>query len=164
MKLGIMSDSHGRVHAVRQARILLERAGAEAIVHCGDVGGLDVLDELAGCPCWFVWGNMDDPAPAWRGHVEALGLPWPDGPLKLRLADKRLAVFHGHELGFSRAAQAAKHDYLLYGHTHQRDDRRIAAMRMINPGALHRAATKTVALLDLANDSLQFLALQAHPV
>ena len=157
MKLGIMSDSHGRAHVVRQARILLEWAGAEAIVHCGDVGGLDVLDELGGCPCWFVWGNMDDPVPAWQGHVEALGLPWPDGPLELHLAGRRLAIFHGHEPEFDPALQAARHAYLLYGHTHERSDQRIAAMRVINPGALCRAAMKTVALLDLDNDSLQFL-------
>lgn len=164
MKLGIMSDSHGRAHVVRQARILLEWAGAEAIVHCGDVGSLDVLDELSGCPCWFVWGNMDDPAPAWRGHVEALGLPWPNGPLELHLAGKRLIVFHGHEPGFSRAMRTATYHYLLYGHTHESDDQRIAAMRVINPGALCRTATETVALLDLNDDSLQFLDVQATHV
>jgi len=161
MKLGIMSDNHGRMHAVRQARIELEQAGAEAIVHCGDIGGPDVLDELAGCTCWFVWGNMDDPAPSWRGHVEALGLPWPNGPLELHLAGKRLAVFHGHEPGFARAMRAAQYDYLIYGHTHRCADQQVGTMRVVNPGALHRAAARTVALLDLADDSLQFLDVQA---
>jgi len=161
MKLGIMSDSHGRVPEVRQARIQLEQAGAEAIVHCGDVGGLDVLDELAGNSCWFVWGNMDEPSPTFQGHVEALGLPWPDGPLELYLAGKRLIVCHGHEPWFGQAMRTHKYDYLLYGHTHQRNDQFVGTMRAINPGALHRTAIKTVALLDLADDSLQFLEVQA---
>jgi len=161
VKLGIISDSHGRIIPLRQALIQLDQAGAEAIIHCGDVGSLDILDELADRRCWFVWGNMDDPRPSWQGHVEAIGLTWPNGDLELQLAGKRLAVFHGHEPGFRQASQAPRYDYLLYGHTHQRSDQHVGDMRVINPGALHRTPMKTVALLDLTDDSLQFLEIQS---
>jgi len=46
---------------------------------------------------------------------------------------------------------------LLQGHTHVRQDLRVSKMRIINPGALHRANPKTVALLDTSADSLEFL-------
>ena len=154
MKLGIMSDSHGRVPLVRQALSVLKAAGAQAIVHCGDVGGLEVLDEMLGWQCWFVWGNSDRPWPSWEHHVRALGLPWPDGPLSLTIADKKVAVFHGHEHGIEAAAEPGVHDYLLHGHTHQYDDYRRGPLRVINPGALHRVSVPTVALLDLATDKL----------
>lgn len=157
VKLGIMSDSHGRVALVRAALGLLDEAGAEGIVHCGDVGGLAVLEELAGRRCWFVWGNADLPGPGWRAEVQALGLPWPQGPLTLELAGKRIAVYHGHEPGFAQVLQAAEHDYLLRGHTHQREDHRVGRMRVINPGALRRGWTKSVALLDLDSDLLRFM-------
>lgn len=157
MKLGILSDSHGRVDAVRKALQVLDRAGAEAFIHCGDVGGLDVLDELAGRRCWFVWGNTDDPRPSWRAHVAALGLPWPEGPVELALDGKRIGVFHGYERGFREALRDCRYDYLLHGHTHERDDYREGRMRVINPGALHRVATKTVAILDLQTDQVEFL-------
>jgi putative phosphoesterase len=156
MKLGILSDSHGQVQRTRDAIDLLCRHGAEALVHCGDVGGLDVLDELAGHRCWFVWGNTDAPRPAWRDHLATLDLPWPDGPLDLPLAGKRIAVFHGHEHGLKDVVTQAEHDYLLHGHTHQADDYRRDGMRIINPGALHRASRKTVALLDLAADEVKY--------
>ncbi|HOB75144.1 MAG TPA: YfcE family phosphodiesterase [Phycisphaerae bacterium] len=159
MKLGILSDSHGQVTPIRQALHVLERAGAEAIVHCGDVGGLEVLEELAGWRAWFVWGNTDEPRPPWRAQVQTLGLPWPEGPLELSLDGKRVGVFHGHERGFHQAIREARYDYLLHGHTHQHDDYYEGRMRVINPGALHRASVRTVALLDLQTDELRFLEL-----
>lgn len=157
MKLGILADSHGRTDLVRQALTLLKKAGAQAVVHCGDVGGLDVLEELAGWRAWFVWGNTDFPRLSWRPQIEAMKLPWPDGPLEITLADKRIGVFHGHEYAWQRAMTAAELDYLLHGHTHQADDYRMGSMRIINPGALHRARFKSVALLDPETDTLEFI-------
>lgn len=160
MKLGIMSDSHGRVVLVRQAVSILKAAGAQALVHCGDVGGLEVLDEFLGWQCWFVWGNTDRPWPSWEHHVRALGLPWPDGPLSLTIAGKKVAVFHGHEQGIQAAVEPGVHDYLLHGHTHQYDDYRRGSLRVINPGALYRVSVPTVALLDLATDKLTLFELR----
>jgi uncharacterized protein len=157
MKIGIISDSHGQLRAVRRAVSLLTTAGAEGIIHCGDLGGLEVLDELTGRPCWFVWGNTDFPHEAWRKHVEALDLTWPTIPMEITLAGKRLAIFHGHEREFTKAIQTASYDYLFHGHTHTRDDYRMGKMRIINPGALQRVRDKTVALLDLSTDDLNFL-------
>lgn len=157
MKIGILSDSHGRSLRVRQALHQLDELGAEAFVHCGDLGGPHVIDELAGRRCWFVWGNTDDRDPNLRSYVESLNLPWPNGPLELDLDGKRIAVFHGHESAFRKAIQQPNHDYLLYGHTHRRDDRQLGSMRVINPGALHRALVRTVALLDLHENRVEFL-------
>jgi uncharacterized protein len=157
MKIGIMSDSHGRVQRVRDALVVLDAAGAEAIVHCGDVGGSAVLEELVDRRCWFVWGNTDYPDPAWRAEVEALGLPWPDGPAEFTVAGRRIAVYHGHEPGFEAAIRSGKVDYLLHGHSHRQADYRVGRTRVINPGALHRAAVPTVAVLDVVGDDLTVL-------
>lgn len=157
MKIGIMSDNHGRLRPVRRALELLEAAGAECIIHCGDTGGVETLELLAGRLMWFVWGNTDFPQTAWRSAVEALELPWPNGTLRLTLAGKDIAVFHGHEPDFSEMLKKGGCDYLLYGHTHRAFDYRHDKMRIINPGALHRVAVKTVALLDLHADTVEFI-------
>jgi putative phosphoesterase len=157
MKLGIMSDSHGRVQRVRDALAVLDAAGAEAVVHCGDVGGPEVLEEFAGRRCWFVWGNTDYPQPSWRPSVEALGLVWPDGPVEFTVGDRRIAVYHGHERGFEGAIRSGKADYLLHGHSHRQADYRVGPTRVINPGALHRVGVPTVAVLDVESDDLAFL-------
>jgi predicted phosphodiesterase len=67
-----------------------------------------------------------------------------------------ILVFHGHEPGFARALGTQGADYVLHGHTHVTRDERIGKTRIINPGALCRAAKKTVATLDLAADVLTF--------
>jgi putative phosphoesterase len=145
---------------VRQGVAALEAAGADVFVHCGDVGGPEVLEELAHRGCWFVWGNTDAPWATWRPQIEALGLPWPDGPLELHLSGKRLAVYHGLERSLQEAVRSGKYDYVLHGHSHRCEDYRSRGTRVINPGALHRTSQPTVALLDLDTDELEFLPIE----
>lgn len=157
MLVGIMSDSHGRHLMARRAVELFSRLDVEHVIHCGDVGDADVFDELLGLPLTFVWGNTDEPHAALLAHLKATGIQPPDGvPRRVTLGGKRFAVYHGHERGFGRAVEAPDVDYILHGHTHCRCDDRRGAARIINPGALHRAATLTVATLDTAGDELTF--------
>jgi putative phosphoesterase len=166
--LGILSDTHGQRQHTATAIRLLQQAGAEAFVHCGDLGGVEVLEELAGLPAWVVLGNSDYPDAALTRYAEALGLvAAPEVPLRIRLAGRSIAVFHGHEPEFSRVvgqtldtgklpANFGECDYLLHGHTHVACDAFVGPVRVINPGALHRALARTVATLDLETDKLSF--------
>jgi uncharacterized protein len=162
MLVGIMSDSHGRHLAVREAVEWFASRGVAHVIHCGDVGGRDVFDELLAMPCTFVWGNCDMPDGRTLGYVDSLGLNAPANvPTLVSLDGARFAVFHGHEPEFARAAETLDVDYLLHGHTHERRDLRVHGTRVINPGALHRARTKTVAILDTATDELAFHEIRA---
>src|ERR1041384_6645630 len=101
MILGLLSDTHGQPERAARAIALLREKGASAFIHCGDVCSEGVLDALAGLQAWVVWGNCDLPE-ALRHYAASLGLPTPTGiPLRLRLDDKRIAVFHGHEREFT---------------------------------------------------------------
>ena len=75
----------------------------------------------------------------------------------VELAGRRVGVVHGHLGSDVRRALAARPDYLLSGHSHVASDRVIGGVRRINPGALHRAAEYTVALLDLGTGEARFL-------
>ena len=58
MKIGVVSDTHGFFDA-RLGELL---AGVELILHAGDVGNLEVLDELERiAPVRAVKGNIDSP-------------------------------------------------------------------------------------------------------
>ena len=158
--IGILADSHGRHLAVRQAIGVFDKLGVSHVIHCGDVGGIEVFDELVGRPCTFVWGNMDLPDNALLAYLRTVGIRPPDGaPARLTLDGKSFAVFHGHERVFARAAQTLDVDYILHGHTHVARDERVGDKHIINPGALHHARRKTVATLDTATDELTFHAL-----
>ena len=156
MLVGIMSDSHGDTVATAQAVELLIQHGAKKLFHCGDICGADVLSELAGHDSVFVWGNCDDFSSDLEAYVTTLGLPWPRPPIRIEIAGKRIAVCHGHEKDFRVAPAEPGVNYLFYGHTHRYADQHHGNCRLINPGALHRAAIKTVATLDLRSDELKF--------
>ncbi len=157
MLIGILSDSHGRGLAVRNAMALFDKLGVEQVIHCGDIGGTAVFDELVGRPCTFVWGNMDVPDSALAAYLNTVGIRPPDGvPLRLTFDGKTFAVFHGHEPGFNRALATLAVDYILHGHTHVTRDEFRQQTRIINPGALHRARRKTVATLNTATGELVF--------
>ena len=60
MKVGVISDTHGLLRA--EALAALE--GCERIIHAGDIGNLEILDQLASiAPLHVVRGNNDLDAP-----------------------------------------------------------------------------------------------------
>lgn len=158
MLIGIMSDTHGDHLAARRAVELFDQYEVKHIIHCGDVCGTNVLDELVGHPVSFVWGNMDEPNGAMYAYLRSVGLDAPaEVPLRLILDGTRFAVFHGHEGGFENAITTLDVDYILHGHTHVARDETVGSKRIINPGALYRAKTKSVATLDTSSNELIFL-------
>jgi uncharacterized protein len=158
MRVGIISDTHDKVRRTNSAVELLVAEGAEALIHCGDVTGPDVVHVCGVLPSTFVLGNndwVDDPALRQAiDEVKGVFLGWGG---EVTLAGKRLAVTHGHLTREVHRLAHTQPDYLLFGHSHQPSDRREGSTRWINPGALQRARNYTVALLELETDVLKFL-------
>lgn len=157
MKIGIMSDTHDKVDRTARAVAALIRAGAEVLVHCGDVTGPAVVRRCAGLPTIFVYGNNDYDHDALNRAVAAIGGRTLGRGGWFDLGGRRIAVTHGDLAGEVRRVLASEPDYLLSGHSHLPSDERRGDVRWINPGALHRASRWTVAVLDLESDQLEFL-------
>ena len=155
MILGLMSDTHGRLEAARLAVVQLRSRGAEYLIHCGDVGQTGVIDFLAGEPAAFVWGNNDFDRHEGAKYAEMIGVRCLDDFGELELDGRRIAVTHGDNPPLlRRLLDAGRYDYLFTGHTHVPHDKKLGGTRWINPGALYRAAKRTVATLDLQTDTL----------
>jgi putative phosphoesterase len=158
MLIGILSDTHDRVDAAAAAMKLLRGQNCEFFIHCGDVGNEGVLDCLAGERAAFVWGNNDFGEPDLVRYAERLGIQCLGRFGDMTLDGKRFAITHGDDVRLIKRLLASQdYDYLLQGHTHMKTDRREGRTRLINPGALYRAAVKTVATLDTNRDELRFL-------
>ena len=158
MLIGIISDTHDKLTRTRIAVDMLQTVGAQALVHCGDFVEPDLLAVCAGQPVYFVLGNNDlDSARALEAMGDAIGATFLGWGGVIDLGGKRIGITHGHTHGDYKRVLAANPDYLLMGHSHVAEDRRQGAVRLINPGALHRANPYTVALLDLETDNLCFL-------
>jgi putative phosphoesterase len=144
--IGLVSDTHGLVRP--ELHTVLE--GVELILHAGDVGGDDVLDELATiAPVEAVYGNTDAP-----------GRPRLSQAIVRAVGEVRIHVSHGHELGSptpARLLAAYPAEVLVYGHTHRPLVARAEGRLVINPGAAGPRRfdiEPSVALLTIDGDSV----------
>jgi len=160
--IGLLSDTHGRVEAARAGVKLLRERGATMLIHLGDVGSEAVLDELVGVEAHVVFGNCDYDDDSLTRYAELMGITVHHPLGRLEVDGRRLAFTHGHVQHLLEFALRQGADYVLHGHTHVRRDERCEGRRVINPGALHRASPLSVALLDPARDTLEFLDVPSH--
>jgi putative phosphoesterase len=158
MRLGILADTHNELARTQVAVQLLRSAGAEALIHCGDLSSPPIVAACAVLPCWFVFGNHDsDNVPALQRAAEETGAVCLGWGGVAECAGKRIGVAHGHMTIDLRRVLAQQPDYLLFGHSHHASDVSDGAVRRINPGALYRADEYTVALLEVETGELQVL-------
>ncbi len=157
MRVGILGDTHDKVERTRAAAGLLVDVGAEILVHCGDITIPEVVYELASLPSFFVFGNCDFELDDLRRAIATIGGTCLERGGIIDLPGHRLAVTHGDSADELHRLEAERPEYLFSGHTHKALDVHRGPTRFINPGALHRAPTWTVAVLDLASRHLELL-------
>ena len=146
IRIGLISDTHGllrpSVHDAFQ--------GVELILHAGDVGGDEILDELALiAPVRAVFGNTDD-----------ISNPRLSASIDIVVGGLRIHVSHGHELGVPKpdkllARYAA--DVIVYGHTHKPLITKADGRLVVNPGAAGAARfdlKPSVAILEIGNSGV----------
>jgi len=151
MKIGVVSDTHGRLEITRKAIHLLRERGAELILHCGDIDCPMTVRLFSQIPSHFVFGNWDLRPTRLKSAIAEIGGVWHDEIGRLDVAGKRLAWLHGHVRGQRQRLETTdEFDFLFYGHSHKHEVHRAGRTTVVNPGALHRAKTKTVVLVDLS--------------
>lgn len=158
MLIGALSDSHGRVDTTRRAVEMLKDRGAQMLLHLGDVGSVQVLDLLAGIPAGFVFGNTDMDRKHLEMHAQAIGIRC-YGAMGRLISDDRVVNFlHGDDFRqMQKLIDTEDCDLLLHGHTHVRNVEDFGRVRIVNPGALHRAHPHTVALIDTISRHVEFV-------
>ena len=117
--IGVISDTHGllRVEALAMLR------GCDAIVHTGDIGKPEVLEQLAELA----------PLTAIRGNVDTWATDLPDTAV-LTLAGKRFYVIHNvKELDLD--PRSAGFAAVISGHSHMPKRETRDGVLFLNPGS-----------------------------
>jgi putative phosphoesterase len=169
MKICVVSDSHDRAPMLTAAVTAAKKAGAELVIHCGDLIGAMTLRPLLqlGLPVHVVHGNnLGDPVALWNLCSSSAGLIIYHGPdIDLRLAGRRL--FATHYPHYARGlACTGDYDVVCCGHSHEASVVQQPTLGggmtwLVNPGSVAGlGAPATWLLVDLVSFDFEIRPLQ----
>jgi putative phosphoesterase len=129
---------------------MLESLGVEAVLHCGDIGSLAVVELFAQWPTHFVFGNCDTDLDRFADAIGKLGQHCHGVFGDLEFAGVRVALLHSHDgRRFRQVIDRGEYGLVCYGHTHVAAIDRRGDTVVLNPGAIYRAIPHSVAVVDL---------------
>lgn len=124
-RVGLISDTHNML----RPQVFDVFEGVDLILHAGDVGDDDILDELETiAPVYAVRGNTD--------RIDNPRLP--ESRELLINGSLRVHVSHGHEVGAKPITLVAAYgdaNVIVYGHTHRELITETDGTLVVNPGA-----------------------------
>jgi putative phosphoesterase len=163
VKLAIVSDSHDRAEALAAAVRAAKAEGAQAVIHCGDLIGVNTLklSVKEGLPIHLIHGNnLGDAAALYGFSMRSEGkVRYHGGDARLELANRKIFVVHYPEYGHAMAC-TGDWDLVCCGHSHAAEARKVRNVKggetwLVNPGTVAGlAAPATWALGDL--DDMRF--------
>jgi len=150
MRIGIVSDSHGHVDLTRPAVRMLESLEVERVLHCGDIGSTEVVEQFAQWPTDFVFGNCDFNHADLSAAIVSAGQTCHGAFGALKIADRRVALLHSDDRRrFQEVVHSGEWDLVCYGHTHIAKIEQQGPTLVVNPGAIYRANPHSIAIVEL---------------
>ncbi|WP_345993113.1 metallophosphoesterase family protein [Sulfurimonas sp. HSL-1716] len=109
MKIGILSDTHKKSKLSQKVINHLIKNGAEFLIHAGDIGEPEILEQLkkSGLKYIAVYGNNDAPLVAHHNRYNLVQEPY-----YFKLSGVKFKLMH---LPFYMSPDA---DIVIFGHTH----------------------------------------------
>jgi putative phosphoesterase len=168
--VGVISDTHDNLDAVkRAARIFLERR-ISLVLHLGDIVApftLRAFHEAGIEKLIAAYGNNCGERIGLRETAAGLGYEIHEWPHLVEIGGKKLLMIHGTgpsektKSMIEAFARSGLYDAVLYGHTHEVDNRVIGKTLVLNPGEACGCLTgkKTVAILDTESMKAEIISL-----
>jgi uncharacterized protein len=159
MRIGVVSDTHGQMRNAMAAVRMLESLEVDAVLHCGDIGAVEIVPLFRAWPTHFVLGNVDGYNEVeLQKAIESGGMSFHGRFADLQLGGRRIAVLHSDDAKqFRETVASGTWDLVCYGHTHEPEWHRVGTTLVLNPGALYRARRHTLAIVDLTTWDVQHI-------
>lgn len=158
MQIALISDTHDHVEHVQHVADYLRNQDIHVVLHAGDVTVPHILEILDSLDVWIARGNMDHYDELSATATKLFGEDRFASSHDIDLEGHRIALVHGHDRALLHGlAYSKSYDYVVRGHTHAPQDRRIKNTRVLNPGAVGNTGWRrsTFAILDLATGETQ---------
>ncbi len=164
MRIAVMSDSHDHLAAIRAALRRAGAAGAEAVIHCGDLVAPFVISELKMFrgSVHVVFGNNDGDLFLLTKLAADSNITLHGGAATLDLGGRKLLATHDPATASAYAA-TGEYDAVFYGHLHLAGETQVGETLLLGAGelmgfketpsfALYDTATNTAERVSLAED------------
>lgn len=160
MKIAVLSDTHDNIWKLATALEMM--AGADALIHCGDLCSPFMIARLGehagGAPVHIVWGNNEgDIRLLTRTASSFPALTLHDQFASIEIDDVRVAVNHYPEIA-RPIAKSGDFDLVCYGHDHTAHQSMVGNCTLLNPGELMGLRGRTTfAWFDTQTRSVEFV-------
>jgi len=159
MRIGVLSDTHDRLPAIRAALERFSQLGLHPLIHPGDIVAPFAARVLATWPgeLYVTFGNNDGE----RAGLQKVLPQIQDGPLFISRNGKTILV--QHFIDWCRAEDVRKADVIITGHTHEFGVHEKDGRLFLNPGECCGWVTGhcTIAVLD--QDKRQYEQIEITP-
>ena len=151
MKVGVISDTHDNLDAIKKAVKLFNDEGVALVLHAGDFVAPFTAKPFSALNARLVgiFGNNDGDKLLLKERFEGGGVgELHEDPHELKLGGRSVIITHRPQIV---NALAKTYDVVIYGHTHQPEIRREGGRLILNPGECGGwlSGRRTVALLDV---------------
>ena len=163
--IGIISDSHDNLEAIRKAVEFFNNNDVKAVLHAGDIVSpftARAFKELKS-KLYFVFGNNDGDKITLTRWFEEIGATSCGDFGDLTIDGLHIALLHGTNEALVRAlARSGDFDVVIRGHTHDPGVKIIEGTPVINPGECSGVLSgkATVAVLDITNLNVEIAELK----
>ena len=165
MKVAVVSDTHDNLEAINKIIKKLQDLKIKIVVHLGDYVAPFSLRKFSGFELYGVFGNNDGEKIMLKKIAEEEGFKIEDAPFEFEIGGKKFVIIHGvgsiektKSWSYS-LAKSGNYDYVLYGHTHRVDVKKVGNTIVMNPGEAcgYLTGKRTFAFLDVDTGKIEII-------
>jgi putative phosphoesterase len=153
MKIGLISDTHDRLHYIDKAIRRLNDEKVELVLHAGDYSAPFAALRFKPLKAKMigVFGNNDAEKELLRRNFETIGMQVRGKFEEVKVDNLKIALLHGEESDLLLSLiNTSAYDVVMHGHTHQAAVRRQNKTLIVNPGEVcgYLSEKATIGFLD----------------
>ncbi len=165
MKIGVVSDTHDNHEAAKKVAELLRKRGIKIMIHLGDIISPFTLKIFSGFEYYGVYGNNDGERLLLSKVAEENNMHIEEQPNIVEISGKKFILYHGSgsvektRKTVESFAKSEEYDFVLYGHTHIVDIRKMGNTLILNPGEAcgYLNGKRSFAILDSESGEVEII-------